>query len=188
MNGRDQNTVSYAKTGSSSDWSTVWDEVYLPLGTDVIHFDSGNGSVSFGWLDVPSRGSTPDHGPVTTYQAENNIYADAQIVDEYNAENGEVVGDINNPDSYVNFNNVDVRRTGTYSITVRYDNGLGNCTDEVSVNGDSEVPLSLPSTGAWNTFNTVSFDTTLQQGENSILLRHGSNYAQIDDIVVSPVK
>jgi GH43 family beta-xylosidase len=184
VNGREQNTISYPRTGGSDQWSTLSDRVYLRHGENTIQFVHKNGVVGIDYIEVPLKGESPSYGSVVTYEAENNIYFDASVVSEYNASNGEVVGHIDYPDSYVKFNNVYVPHDGNYTITVRYDNGMSDCTDNVSVNGGTIFPLLLPSTGAWNTFKTVTFEARLNAGLNSIQFGHGSNYAQIDYIQV----
>ncbi|HET7616795.1 MAG TPA: carbohydrate-binding protein, partial [Bacillales bacterium] len=106
---------------------------------------------------------------------------------ESKASGGSVVGHIDYSDSYVKFNNVEVPRSGIYKVTVRYDNGLGDCTDKVKVNNGDEFALSLPNSGGWNKFQTATFQTRLENGLNSIKLSHSANYAQIDSIHVEPV-
>lgn len=188
VNGNEQNTVSYLSTGNDGLTSSLSERVYLQNGKNIIGFANTNSTVQIKYIDIPLKPDSQNSSLKNTYEAEDNLYFDASITGEYNASNGEVVGHIDNPDSFVKFNNVDVSQSGDYRITVRYDNGMGDCTDLVSVNNEPSFSLVLPSTGAWNTFNTVTFTTHLNAGQNSIQISHSSLYAQIDNIQVVPLK
>ncbi len=71
---------------------------------------------------------------------------------------------------------VDVDVAGTYPATLRYANGPhpfeGPKTVSVHV-GDVDLgQLTLPSTGTWATWGTVTTDLPLQAGENTVVLRY----------------
>lgn len=189
VNGRTRGTITYPRTGGSDKWSTLIKKVYLTHGKNTIRFDQGANGASVKFIEISRhaiKGSTrrDPRGP-WTYEAENSIYHHAQVVNESNASGGKVVGHIDFPDSYVKFNDIRVPSAGTYTVTVRYDNGLGNAEDDVSVNGGSPIPLKLPSTGGWNSFKTVSFQVHLQAGFNAIQFTHDKNYAEIDHIQIA---
>ncbi|HEY3868321.1 MAG TPA: TIM-barrel domain-containing protein [Actinocrinis sp.] len=61
-----------------------------------------------------------------------------------------------------------VPAAGSGSVTVRYDNGSG-ATSLMSlvVNGQT-YPLSLPATGSWNSWSTVTQTVNLNAGSNSV--------------------
>lgn len=187
VNGRMRSTITYPRTGGPSQWSTLNKKVYLKHGKNTIRFEEGKNAAKVKFIQISRhvmKGSKRKKGPIT-YESENNIYHHAQVVDESNASGGQVIGHIDYPDSYVKFNNIHVASDGLYTITVRYDNGLGDSIDQVSINNENPFSLQLPSTGAWNTFQTVTFQAHLKAGWNAIQFTHGKNYAQIDDVQVS---
>lgn len=71
---------------------------------------------------------------------------------------------------------VDVEAAGTYPVTLRYANGPhpfeGPKTVSLHVDGADLGQLTLPSTGAWATWSTVTTDVVLRAGANTVTLRH----------------
>lgn len=67
------------------------------------------------------------------------------------------------------FTNVSVAQTGTYNITIAYDNGSsGDLPAGLNVNGGTQQTFHLPPTGAWSTVKTVSGSVDLAKGMNSL--------------------
>lgn len=70
----------------------------------------------------------------------------------------------------------EVRRAGTWPVSLRYSNGPnpfeGTKAVSVLVNGDEVEPWSLPSTGDWKTWSTVTRDLPLRRGVNTITVRY----------------
>ncbi|WP_083259509.1 family 16 glycoside hydrolase [Cellulosimicrobium cellulans] len=72
---------------------------------------------------------------------------------------------------------VDVDAAGTYPIHLRYANGIHPFPElrdkDVSlyVNGEKVGPWTLPTTGDWKTWNTVTRDVELQAGTNTIAVQ-----------------
>ncbi|WP_260459133.1 family 16 glycoside hydrolase [Actinotalea ferrariae] len=71
---------------------------------------------------------------------------------------------------------VDVDAAGTYPVTLRYANGPhpfeGPKTVSLHVDGADRGQVTLPSTGTWATWSTVTVDIPLQAGESTVTLRH----------------
>ena len=131
---------------------------------------------------VPVSTSTPLNTPSGSgrYEGEHAKLNRAQVVNQGPASNGKVAGLIDFADSFVEFNTVIVPRAGTYSVTVRYDNGSGaNATHQVSVNGGPALTLTYPHTG-WGTFSTVSFLANLNAGSNTLRFAKGALFTEID--------
>lgn len=83
-----------------------------------------------------------------------------------------------------------VANAGTYDVTVRYANG-DTMTKNLSVyvNGSYSGPLTMPSTGNWNTWGDTIQKLDLAAGNNIITLKHDADagdtgYANIDYICV----
>jgi GH43 family beta-xylosidase len=133
---------------------------------------------------VPVSTSTPLSTPSGggRYEAEYAKLNLAQVVAQGSASNGKVAGYIDYADSFVEFDTVTLPRAGTYSVTVRYDNGSGaSATHLVSVNGGAALTLTYPNTG-WGTFSTVSFQANLNAGTNTLRFSKGLNFTEIDYI------
>jgi hypothetical protein len=82
------------------------------------------------------------------------------------------------------FNDVTVQKDGIYTVQVAYVSGDARSVtvSSGSGNGSSE---KFPSTGDWNTAETVSVQLALKAGSNTITFDSGSGYApDIDKIVV----
>jgi fibronectin type 3 domain-containing protein len=61
--------------------------------------------------------------------------------------------------------------TGNYPLVFRYSNGTsGAQTMNVSVNGGASVALSFPSTGSYSTWNTVTMNSVLKVGNNTVTM------------------
>ncbi|ACU70914.1 glycoside hydrolase family 31 [Catenulispora acidiphila DSM 44928] len=80
-----------------------------------------------------------------------------------------------------------VPSSGTYQLSVRYANATGgdgkNVTRTLSttVNGASGPTLSLPVTGSWDTWSTVSVPVTLKAGVNTVtVVQNASDSANVN--------
>jgi uncharacterized protein YegP (UPF0339 family) len=85
---------------------------------------------------------------------------------------------------------VNAPAAGMYRLTFRYANG--SATDrplQLKLNGTaSSIRLSLPPTGGWTKWNTVTRDFQLRLGDNTVRLTTvGFNGANIDSLAVAPV-
>lgn len=118
------------------------------------------------------------------YEAENQVLSpDVQILNRSAASSGREVGFINLASSSVLFNSVSAPRPGVYKIRVRYSNGTSSsATHLVSVNGAPATTLSLARTGNWDAYDYITFDVTLNQGNNTIRFTKGAGQAELDVI------
>lgn len=84
--------------------------------------------------------------------------------------------------------NVNQNSASTRTVTIRYAAGAGNASRYVSVNGSvAAANLSLPSTGGWGTWGTVTLNVNLNAGFNTIVIGYdsskgNSNYVNLDKI------
>jgi F5/8 type C domain/Carbohydrate binding module (family 35) len=134
--------------------------------------------------------SVPDN--VTAYPAASAAVNDANVDSSEYATDGQYVGQINNADSTVTFDNVVAPSAGTYTLDIRYANGYTNdepATQFLSVNGVAADPVSYPWTGGWTVAGGLAIattDVTLNQGNNTLAFTHDTNFAELDSIWLSP--
>lgn len=203
VNGRLRTTAAYQPTGSSSlfrngHYATL--DLNLSRGDNTVRLRSdGTGGPQAGKL------SLEEMVPVTydgSEEAINAKIADARLYTTSTAtgflamsgipvKQPYYVGGLNYPDSSVTFN-VIVPAAGTYDMQVYYDNGLGESTMTLTVNGRAVTSPSFPSTGSWGSFSPHQYVTVpvgLQAGENTIRLGKGNLFAELDRVYVpeSPV-
>ncbi|HEV7301226.1 MAG TPA: carbohydrate-binding protein [Tepidisphaeraceae bacterium] len=83
---------------------------------------------------------------------------------------------------------VDRAAAGSAKLEFRYANGsTGNRPLTVIVNGTNVGTLSFGPTGSWATWSTVSLNTALQAGNNTVRLVAGSaGGPNVDQLIVSP--
>jgi GH43 family beta-xylosidase len=96
------------------------------------------------------------------------------------ASNGQVVGYIDYPDSWVQHQRVWAPSAGTYAMTARFANGTsGTSTHAVSVNGGAAGGISYPVTG-WDNWTSATINLSLQAGDNVVRFSKGIGYAELD--------
>jgi hypothetical protein len=149
------------------------------------------------YFPVISKDST-ESGPVK-YEAEAATINDAGILsNNIYASGNKLVGGINNTGSYVEFGNVNAPAAGSYDVTVRYANGMGDSysgwfsTHNLSVNAGGTDPqtysLRYEPTQGWGKFGNVVKRVRLNAGNNVLRFAKGSDFAEIDYISIAPVK
>ncbi|WP_019910903.1 putative Ig domain-containing protein [Paenibacillus sp. HW567] len=142
--------------------------------------------------------STPDHksfslqlgdtsNPAAMYEAESATVNNANVNEAAGASAGKYIGQIDYPDSYVQFA-VQAAAAGSYKLEIRYANGTGALsTQSLNVNNGSAQTISYPATAGWGQFGTVSTTVNLNNGANTIRLSKGSTgYAELDYIRLIP--
>jgi len=86
---------------------------------------------------------------------------------------------------------VNVEAAAAYDLTFRYAAGAGDATRLVYVNGENAVAnQSIPSTGSWDTYATVTATVSLTAGANTVSLIYNSslgstNYVNLDRLSVT---
>jgi hypothetical protein len=87
---------------------------------------------------------------------------------------------------FLQFNNVNKRSAGNYTLTVYYSNGASYSRDEyISVNGKLVIGFSGDPTGSFSTFATVQITVSLNAGNNTITFYNPQSAApDIDKIVI----
>jgi len=122
----------------------------------------------------------------TSYEAEaasNTLSGNAAVSGCDACSGGKKVGNL-----YVGgklqFNDITVKKAGIYTVNVSYVSGDARSVTVLSNTGNGSS-LKFPSTGDWNTVDTISVQLALKAGTNTITFDSGSGYApDIDKIVV----
>jgi hypothetical protein len=119
-------------------------------------------------------------------EAENATLNHVIVYGSTSASNGAYVGGIDYSDSSVGFKNVWAPVAGTYTLRIIYANGSGSVSSHnLSVNGGSPVSVQYPTTAGWGQFGKVSFDVSLNAGDNSLTFTKGTLWAELDALSVS---
>ncbi|MDQ0343755.1 family 43 glycosylhydrolase [Lederbergia wuyishanensis] len=143
------------------------------------------------WNDdgTPNFG-VPTNGPLEVPSAEYKIEAEhgtlhkVKLNSRKGASNQTVT--LNNVNSSLLIEDINVPEAGTYTMTVTYSNYAGaDATNYVSVNGKSQSILTYPTTGK-NNFSTVTMEVDLKKGyNNTIQFMKDKHLVEIDYIEIS---
>jgi hypothetical protein len=101
--------------------------------------------------------------------------------------NNAYVGEIDNEDSQVEFNNVMAPSDGVYTLHIAYANGAEDClfaSHRLEVNGAPQKPVRYAPTDGWGKFSQTTATVSLREGANDIKLSKGEGAAQLDFIYI----
>jgi alpha-galactosidase len=212
INGGTGASISFPASGSG--WTTVGSltiTVTLNAGNNTIRFSNSTAyAPDFDRIVVPGGTSatptptrrvtptptptqsatpTPTSPSTTSYEAEasGNTIAGACVKAALSgASGGYVVGYVGNGSAnYLQFNNVYVSTTGSYTLRIYYVSGAVR-TASMSVNGGAGASISFPATGSgWTTVGSLTVTVNLNAGNNTIRFSNATAYApDFDRIVV----
>ncbi|MER6418096.1 carbohydrate-binding protein [Streptomyces sp. NPDC001137] len=142
---------------------------------------------------LPAHGSRlftvkPGGAPLATtrYEAEsgnNTLTGNASVASCEACSGGKKIGNLY-LDSKLQFNDITVKKDGIYTVDVGYVSGDARSVTVYSNSGHG-TSLRFPSTGDWNTVETVSVQLALHAGSNTITFDSGWDYSpDIDRIDV----
>ena len=142
---------------------------------------------------LPAHGSRlftvkPGGTPLATtrYEAEsgnNTLTGNASVASCEACSGGKKVGNLY-LDSKLQFNDITVKKDGIYTVNVAYVSGDPRSVTVYSNSGHG-TSLKFPSTGDWNTAETVGIQLALKAGSNTITFDSGWDYSpDIDRIDV----
>ncbi|HEY0827356.1 MAG TPA: glycoside hydrolase family 76 protein [Bacilli bacterium] len=179
------NNLVFPSTGSWTTWNKVEATVNLNAGTNTLSviYDSSKGSTNYLNLDKMTVYKQYEAESATlknlTTESTHAGYTGTGYVAGWNA-NGQ----------WVDFN-VDVAKSGTYTLVFRYAAGAGNASRYVYVNGVGKVNnQGFTGTGSWSTYSTVSVTgVALNAGSNTVSLIYDStkgstNWLNLDHLVL----
>lgn len=191
VNGSKVRQVSLPATANWDTWSARTDSVNLNAGANSIAYrfdttDSGNVNIdSLTVTDAPPP-------PLGTYEAELAALSGGAIVStEHSGYTGTgFVGgytDGNKGNAATTFS-VNAANAGDATLTLRYANGTGvTMTLSLYLNGSKVRQISLPATGAWNTWGSNVESVNVTAGANSIAYRFDttdSGNVNLDNVAV----
>lgn len=126
----------------------------------------------------------------TTYEAESATRTNVGTESTFGGYSGSgYVAGWNADGQSVTFN-VNAPSARTYVLTLRYAGGAGDASRFLSANGAVRANnLLFTGTGAWGTWNTVSFSVPLNAGPNTVMVgldsaKGNSNYLNLDRLEV----
>ncbi|CAL8085948.1 unnamed protein product [Orchesella dallaii] len=194
---------------ASGSWTQAQNQVSTPslcVPNDVltIHFDSvqtqkvrvtfsrnkeENWFVGITELEIWGPWPWPQVEEKGTYEAEDGYLTNAKIGSSQTASGGSYVGEIDAENASVEFAGVWVDETKEYDVRVYYSNAMvEEATMNVTTNNINRQIASFPHTvNGWGQFDSNTFVTLripLQRGNNAIIFKHGSYYAELDKIML----
>jgi len=206
-------SVSIPATGDWQSWTTVNVPLTLTAGIQqmTLRFDTGGHNVSFVTVaDVSTTGTlTPFNGtpaavPGTIQAAEfdnggegvayhdttpgnlGGAYRQTDVDIAASTEGGYTVGWID-PGEWLNFT-VDVALSGSYTAQIRVASPDDNGSLHIGFNNSpgSWTPVSIPSTGDWQSWMTVNVPLTLTAGVQQMTLRFDTGWYNVSFVNVVP--
>ncbi|WCT54121.1 CBM35 domain-containing protein [Paenibacillus kyungheensis] len=190
VNNQASTTIQYPTTDgwlSQGNSNTLQTSVSLKAGSNTLKFNKGKtGYAELDYIQLQPVGDFK-----VRIEAEDAKINDATVSRSSFASNRQFVGKIDNPDSSVSFS-VYAPASKTYHMEIGYGNGTtGNSTHNLSVNNQASTVITYPKTGGWianlpnvGTRQIMTVPVTLKQGENTIVFKKGTSYAELDYIEV----
>jgi len=172
VDGVAQKTTSLPTTGGWDSWATVNDTVSLTAGLHAIRIRVVANGWNFGWFKLAStRQSLPGQIDGPSYSATSS---GVQVIPVTDSGTTQGVGWFQNG-SYMDYS-VNVASAGTYTLSYRVAVNAGY-TGLVAfqVDGSTVKSTSLPSTGDWQNWTTVTDTVTLPAGQHTIRLLVSNN-------------
>ncbi len=196
VNGEYVSATELPSTGGWDDWGTVEFTLQFNEGVNKVTFKNNaetagySGDVNYDYLDISkypvnvtadeSSYESKADGCIKRFELENcELESGANLATDHHdySGNGFVGGMYNGSAKIVC--NVNVPKTDTYKMRLRYCNGHGeNVEDKVvaiTVNGEYIKGLALPKTGNWDTWNKVEFELELEKGTSAIAFVNSSS-------------
>ena len=159
-------SVSVPVTGGWQTWTTVSATATLPAGAQTIRLFAVAGGFNINWLQVAmAAAALPGSVEAENYSAMSGIQTETTT----DTNGGYNVGYIDNND-WMDYN-VNVAAAGTYTFNFRVASLSAGGKIEVRTSaGTALCSVSVPVTGGWQTWTTVSVTATLPAGAQTIRL------------------
>lgn len=176
-------TVDIPQTGGWQTWQTTTTVVSLPQGTQTIRLQSVGSPWNINWLEFAPAGTTPPPPPPPTggsnkIEAENYTnMSGVQTESTADAGGGLNVGYIDNGD-WMDYN-INPSTTGAYTINFRVATEWNGAQFQVKrLDGTVLATVSVPNTGGWQNWQTISATVNLTAGSQAIRLQsvNGTNW------------
>lgn len=168
-NGSGQNLgeLSIPSTSGWQQWQTIKHTIAIPAGTSEFRVFATGSSWNLNWFEIKPATTGPNPDPITV-QAESFSASSGVIV------RGDSVGWID-PGDWMTYSNLDIpsSASGQYRITYRVARGTGGSARfkiEQPGGGVNYGEVSVPDTGGWNNYTTVSHVISLPAGTDALAL------------------
>lgn len=155
-------SVSVPNTGGWQNWTTVSNIVNLPAGNYTIGLNATTGGCNINWIDIQINQSYSAKIEAESYASMSGIQTESC------SEGTQNVGwiDANDWMSY----NVNLPYSGTYTIKYRVASPNSTGVLILSKNATDQAVSSIPNTGGWQNWTTVTTTANLQAGQQSLAL------------------
>lgn len=187
-------TNSFTTTGSwRDDFNSFdtgrWSKANWTFTENYADFDTNNVVVKDGTLVLALTregatgftGTVPVDGGTTTTPAP-SVYIEAENFNEVGGSvtvSGGVVGYIDAGD-WFKYTNVNIPATGTYKVEYRVASALTTAQFTLDKNGVGLGTISVPNTGGWGTYTTISHNINLTAGVQNLAIYANSGGFNID--------
>ncbi len=179
-------SLSVPQTGGWQGWTTISTTVNLPAGQQTLRVFAKQGAFNFNWFEVKASKPVPAKIEAEDYDAMLGVQTETTS----DAGGGLNVGRIDTGD-WLDYN-ILVAAAGTYTLNFRVANSYADGRIEVQ-NGNGTVlkTVSVPQTGGWQVWSTISTTVTLPAGSQKLRLfiKQGDwnfNWFEITTATTSP--
>lgn len=158
------NTIDIPNTGDLQNWSTISNTVTLPAGTYYIGLLAEKAVFNINWIDFSWSDSQPSFNTkieAESFSAMKNVLIDASS----DGIKSVVCKDTN----WIRYN-VNLPRTGTYTLTYRVASNNPNGKIILSQNENDITFTDVPNTGGLQSWTSISQDVYLNSGEQLLVL------------------
>ncbi|MBN1596805.1 MAG: carbohydrate-binding protein [Bacteroidales bacterium] len=170
-------TIGVPGTGGWQSWTTISHTVTLSAGQQQIGIYASAGGFNINWFSFTSGGSTapPATDPPVSdswsalIEAEDYALMNG-IQTESCSEGGENVGWIDAGDWMIWDVNIPSSGTHTIEYRVASQNGGGSIQFEQAGGGNVYGTISVPGTGGWQNWTTISHTVTLSAGQQQVAI------------------
>jgi endoglucanase len=175
-------TVNVPTTWGFQNWQTVSASVNLPAGTQTIRIQSSSQAAwNFNWMEFVQGGSTTSPTPTSPTAGSTRIEAEnwsgmsgVQTENTSDAGGGKDVGWIENGD-WMNYS-YNAPSSGTYTMSFRLATIYSGAQFQVkNSSGQVLATVNVPTTGGFQTWQTVSATVNLPAGQQTIKLQSTSS-------------
>ena len=159
--------VDIPATGGWQQWTTVSHEVSLPAGQQTIAISAVSSGWNINWFKIENTGGgcTNCNEPIVIQAESFDAAATVQTEPTSDTGGGLNVGWIDAGD-WMSYHDVNIPESGSYTIQYRVASQSGGGSLKFEKAGGSPVygQLSVPSTGGWQNWQTISHTVNLSAG------------------------
>ena len=174
-------TVSIPATGGWQNWQTVTASVTLPAGSQVLRVYASSNAWNINWWEIGASGTTSTTTD-TTANTSTYTHIEAEkystmsgVVNESTTDvgGGQDVGYIDTGD-WMDYK-ITVATAGSYGVRLRVASPNGGQLQIKNSAGTVLATVTVPNTGGWQNWVTVSSNVTLPAGAQTIRIYSASN-------------